>query len=362
MKKALITSILLLATNLYAQNDTLRFAIAGHGYGAHTGANIGLHQPFLDAIDRVPNRHEFLVLTGDIVRNSVTSSWNAVESELSTRNITSYYVRGNHDKGIPADTAFSKKHGGDFYYFKKDSVLFIALNSGQNSAKVSQEQIDFLNNTLQTEAPHVSHILIMFHFLLWNGEIRYKDISSNLGSQYSYLGSTANYWDDIHPILNGYSDKKIFVVAGDLGGRSYSIPAYYEQLGHISLVASGMGEINDENYLEWTFIHGNMNIDVIPLNENLPVKPIDDYQYYISTDIEHLSLETTVEIIQKEGGLFILTDSPTLVSIYNLNGQQVIFKQIDYQTFISTNMLASGTYLVKTSQGSMHGLKKVFVP
>lgn len=346
---------------LSAQNDTLRFAVAGHGYGAHFGSNNGLHPPFLDALDRVPNRHDFLILTGDIVRNSIPSSWSAVETELASRNMTSYYVRGNHDRNQPADTVFSEKHGGNYYYFIQDSVLFIALNSGQYNAYVAPAQIDFLAATLQNEAQNVKHILVMFHFLLWNGDIKYKDISSNLGSQYSYLNSTANYWSDIHPILTNYVNHNIYVVAGDLGGRSYSIPAYYENLGHIKLLASGMGEIDDENYLEWTLLNGKMQINVIPLDSNLPTKPITDYEYFGSTTIAETSSFTNW--LTPIGNNMFKSNYliPTQLTITNLSGQVVLQKSVNPNAIISIHNLPAGIYLIGSKQDYHNVVQKVHI-
>jgi len=346
---------------IQAQSDTLRFAIAGHGYGAHVGNNNGLHPPFLDALDRVPKRHEFLILTGDIVRNSLPNSWAAVETELISRNIESYYVRGNHDRGQPADTVFSVKHGGNYYYFSQDSVLFIALNSGQYNAYVAPTEIDFLNTTLQNEAEKAKHILVMFHFLLWNGDIKYKDISSNLGSQYSYLSSTANYWEDIHPILDNYVNHNIYVVAGDLGGRSYSIPAYYENLGHIKLIASGMGEIDDENYLEWTLINGNMHIDVIPLDSMLQTKPIEEFEYFSTNNIAEI--QKTNGFLRPIGNNHFqttLTENSQL-NITSLNGQLVSQQVIEPNGIINLSNLSPGIYLVSTVQGYHNIIQKVHI-
>lgn len=359
--------ITLLALTLFssltslAQNDTVRFAIAGHGYGAHAGSNQGLHTPFLNALDRVPNRHEFLILTGDIVRNSLPNSWAAVETELSSRNIESYYVRGNHDRGQPADTVFAVKHGDNYYSFSSDSVLFIALNSGQYNANVAPAEIDFLNTTLQNLASQAKHIVVMFHFLLWNGDIKYKDISSNLGSQYSYLKSTANYWDDIHPILNSYVNHDIYVVAGDLGGRSFSIPAYYEDLGHVKLIASGMGEINDENYLEWTLVNGNMQIDVIPLDSTLQTKPIEDYEYFGGNSIaEFQKTNNFLRPIGNNQFQITLTETSQL-NVASLNGQQVSQQVIEPSGILNLNNLSSGIYLVSTVQGYHSSTQKVHI-
>lgn len=345
--------------NIQAQNDTLRFAIAGHGYGAHAGNNNGLHPPFLGALDRVPNRHEFLILTGDIVRNSLPTSWDAVENELAVRNIPSYYVRGNHDRNQPADTVFAAKHGGNYYHFSQDSVLFIALNSGQYNANVAPTEIDFLNNTLQSEAGNAKHILVMFHFLLWNGDIKYKDISSNLGSQYSYLNSTANYWSDIHPILNNYVNHNIYVVAGDLGGRSYSIPAYYENLGHIKLIASGMGEIDDENYLEWTITNNHMQIDVIPLDSTLTTKSITEFEYFGTNRItEHNSQPNIIRALGNNMFQSNL-DKPLQLTITNIAGQVVAQKTMEAKELINLNNLSVGVYLVGSEQGYYNAVQKV---
>ena len=114
-------------------NSSYSFYVAGHAYGAHAGKNIGLHPPFLSKLTENKDSSVFaLFLTGDIVNQSTTASWNQVEKELSDLNLNSYYVMGNHDNNSVGYEVFRKKHGGAYYSFVYKNELFLVLNSTES--------------------------------------------------------------------------------------------------------------------------------------------------------------------------------------------------------------------------------------
>lgn len=358
-KHLLISLFCFLTCTANAQSDTFRIAVAGHTYGAHAGTNIGLYPEFLSTFNDHKNRYDYLVLTGDIVRNSTTNSWNTVAGELDAMGLPYYYVRGNHEKGSIATNVFTNKHGGNYYAFKEGNLLNVVLNSGQYSAQVSNEEITFLSNTLAAYQDSVDYIFVYFHFLLWNGDPKYIDIKSNLGSQHNYLKNTANYWADIHPVLNNYPNKAIHVIAGDLGGRSYSIPAYYENLGHIKLTASGMGEVPDENYLAYTFVNQQLvSTKVIPLDTTLPTRDISYYEYFATNLAE---LNENDDLLRVHGNtLMWLGNRDIELAVYQLNGQHVHTLRLEPQKELVLPVQETGIYLLCGIANNRLITKKVY--
>jgi hypothetical protein len=255
------------------------FMVAGHAYGAHTGTNIGLHPNFLNALSNGVNPDiRFLVLTGDIVNRSTTESWQQVEQELTARSLPSYYVMGNHDSNATGIAVFNAKHGNTYYSFTHQDELFIVLNSTETLMSISETQIEFLKNTLDAAGDTTENIFIFFHELLWNSHEKYKGVKSNDRSRYDQIKAYSNFWTEVFPILEQHADKKIYVMAGDVGGRPTAIPAFYDTWGNVTLLASGMGEIADENYLVADVYNDEtMGFRLIPLNGAITMKEIAFY-------------------------------------------------------------------------------------
>ena len=74
--------------------------------------------------------------------------------------------------------------------------------------------------------------------------------------------------------MDKHNDKNIFIIGGDVGSI---IPAVYDKLGHITLLASGMGQIRDENYLVVSINNSDIKLNLIPWNENNNLKKIETY-------------------------------------------------------------------------------------
>jgi hypothetical protein len=78
--------------------------------------------------------------------------------------------------------------------------------------------------------------------------------------------------------LSGISMKNIFVISGDVAGNPDAIPAFYDKWNHITLLSSGMGEVEDENYLlAKVFDDGNVEFELIALNTDDDIKDIEWY-------------------------------------------------------------------------------------
>ena len=65
--------------------------------------------------------------------------------------------------------------------------------------------------------------------------------------------------------------------AGDTGGRPDSVPAFYDTWGHVTLIASGMGEVSEENYLLVTVQGSSLSFRLIPLNPARELKSLENF-------------------------------------------------------------------------------------
>ncbi len=265
--------------SVYLPDSSYAFIVAGHAYGAHSGGNLGLHPAFLNSLDAgFDSNTAFFVFTGDIVNQSIPESWQQVENELAAYGLPSYYVMGNHDDNDIGWQVFEEKHGGTFYSFCSQSELFIVLNSTDPGRSISSDQIDFLDEQINQAGDTIRNIFIFFHEVLWNSHEKYIAVRANSRSRYDQIVGYSNYWEEIHPILSGKPDKNFFVLAGDVGGNPDAIATFYDTWDHITLIASGMGEVPDENYL---LIHvhtqDSIGFELVPLNTEMKLSDISYY-------------------------------------------------------------------------------------
>ncbi len=274
-------------SNANAQVDTsYAFIVAGHAYGSHDGVNIGLHPNLLNSLNSGFNSNAaFFVFTGDIVNKSTSESWQQVENELASYAIPYYYVMGTHDDNDIGYQVFKDKFGSPYYTWNSQTELFIVLNSTEEQRSISAKQIDFLREQINLAGDTIPNIFIFFHEILWNSHEKYVGIKSNSRSRYDNIVKYSNYWEEVHPILSGKPDKNFYIIAGDVGGNSDAIAAFYDTWDHITLLASGMGEVVDENYL-LIQVHSKDSIEpgLMPLNSDLSLPDIEYYSVPPATE------------------------------------------------------------------------------
>lgn len=269
-------ALILSACSTETSDTDYTFLVAGHTYGSHSGDNLGLDPDFLALFpEAIQPSDQFLVLTGDIVRKPSKSAWAQVESELSTLGIPSYYVMGNHGKSKHGRQVFQERHGGLYYSFVHDQDLFVVLNDQLDRGRISGDQLTFLRQTLR-DHPDSPHVFLFIHELIWTSRTpRYSDVRSNWGS-YDKLFET-NFWTELMPLFEESPDQTFVVIAGDVAGTRRAWPAFYEELGNVTLVASGLGEVQDENYLRISVSKLGVRFSLVPLNIDNGLLPLEQY-------------------------------------------------------------------------------------
>lgn len=269
-------------------SDSYSFIVASHAYGNPHGANTGLYPIFRQHLTSEKSEASFLIFNGDIIRDlNREESWDEVRSELAEIGLPYYLVLGNHDYSPYSRSLLTDIYGGTYYFFDIGSSRYIILDTQESFLSVSQSQLNFLKEKLDDS--QISKAFIFFHELLWNGNNSdYEHVMANFSSRSGYPPLTrANYWSEIHPVLNQHPEKKIYLFAGDLGGQADSIPAFYQELGHITLVANGMGAIENENYLNVVVSKEKVYLKLIPLREKNTLQPLE---FYTKENLRRISL------------------------------------------------------------------------
>lgn len=263
-----LSFIILFTITLQSQNISYSFIAAGHAYGSHNGDNIGLHPPFLNSLNNgFDSTIHFFVFTGDIINHSTQESWQQFENEINQYQLPYYCAMGNHDNNEVAHHFYNEKFGNHYYAFEYKGDRHIVLNSTEQDRSISAEQLEFLEMQLSLES-EVNNVFIYFHEVIWNSHQKYKDTRSNSRSRYDKVKDLSNYWTDVHPILEQYNDREFIIISGDVAGNPDAVPAFYDKWGHITLISSGMGEVEDENYLQVDVLDdGSVKFKLIALRE-----------------------------------------------------------------------------------------------
>ncbi len=214
------------------------FFIAGHTYGSPGVDNDGLHPAFKNKFDLIQSDGHigFGVLTGDIVITGTEQNWNEVDNDIIDLGLPVYFAAGNHD--MTDRVLFESRYGQTYYSFVHQSDLFIVLDPNLDEWNISDDQLQFLENALNSEAQNVNNIFVFFHQVLWwEPDNIYQNVTLN---SLAGRADTINFWNEIEPLFNGLS-KPVHMFAGDVGAFNTGSEFMYHQYENITLIASGMG-------------------------------------------------------------------------------------------------------------------------
>ena len=153
--------------------------------------------------------------------------------------------------------------------------MFLVLNSTLKERAISADQLSFVEQEIKRN-DELKRIFIFFHEVLWNSDEKYSEVLTNNRSRYYQIKEYSNYWQGLHPLLVE-TQKDIYIITGDVAGREDAIPAFYDKVDNVTLIASGMGEVREENYLKVKVYADSVQFKLIPLNSEVELKPLSYY-------------------------------------------------------------------------------------
>lgn len=248
MKLIITIAIFLFGIYSYGQNDSVlySFFVAGHTYGKPGVNNQGFHPPFKQKFNYIHSRPEIElgVLTGDIVSpNPISQDWDEIDADIELLGIPIYFAVGNHN--MENRPLFESRYGITYYYFIYQNDLFIVLDPNIDEWNISNEQLEFLQDVVNDNASSTDNIYVFFHQILWkeaDNQFNYIYWNSSAGR-----GDTVNFWTEVEPIFRSLPNE-VIMFAGDLG-TSWSTDVTYDHYDNITLIASGMGDEDGENFI-----------------------------------------------------------------------------------------------------------------
>ena len=199
----------------------LSFVVLGHIYPQINTDGFDL------ALEKIVDlKPDFIIFTGDMVKNGTLQEWDLLEEKLKVTKIPYYFVPGNHDVGSSnSRNLFIKRFNKLYFSFVKQNNLFVTLSTtnedykkiktGENGRvimggyEVDKGQVNYFKNALQNSKQY-KNVFIFTHHPLWLEHIS-TDISKT-NQIYDF-----NKWNrEIEPLL----PPNAFIWAGD--GYSYA--------------------------------------------------------------------------------------------------------------------------------------------
>ena len=146
--------------------DNFQFVIIGDRTGgANALGTFALAMPQINLL-----QPEFVINVGDMIEGylddaaALNAEWDEVDAMLSKLEMPFFRTIGNHDVSNPiSQQVWRERHGATYYQFVYKNVLFLVLDSEDNSRPVPppgmRESID-LYNRLQTEDPEAAQEML----------------------------------------------------------------------------------------------------------------------------------------------------------------------------------------------------------
>jgi len=369
MKNIFITTILILYSIVsYGQSPLYSFFVAGHTYGTPGVNNPGLHPPFKQKFSYIQSRTEikFGILTGDIVITSTEQDWDEVDADIDTLGLPVYFAVGNHD--MSDRELYENRYGSTYYYFKYENDLFIVLDPNIDHWNISGEQLEFLQNVLNDNAATSDNIYVFFHQVLWwdsNNQFYYIHCNS-----YDGRADSINFWTEVEPLFRNLPNE-VFMFAGDVGATYQASDVTYDHYDNITLISSGMGEPNGENFVVVNVnADKSVSYDLICLSDE-DINCLGDLTDYLVVD--HLDTTFNPAIIKKKLiSIFPnpVTDHLTVtthttqpfihIQVYDLAGRLLINNLYHNRPVINLDVsnLYNGLYTIKVFNDSIYSVTK----
>ena len=370
MKLLLISFLFFFTINsALAQNNPYSFFVAGHVYGKPGVNNTGVHPPFKQKFSYIQSRPEIIlgVFTGDIVfPNPVAQDWDEIDADIDTLGLPVYFAVGNHD--MENRPLYESRYGDTYYSFLLEGDLFIVLDPNIDEWNISGDQLTFFDTTLTNHADQVDNIFVFFHQLLWwESDNIYAGYNPN---SFAGRADSINFWSEIEPLAHQLSNNVVFIT-GDIGSAPWSSDFMYDNYDNITFIASGMGDVNGENFVVVNIDSTNsLSYDLICLGDT------DMNCFGELTDYQISEVISVNEIMDIKDNVTLFPNPAThsfniqfnreinaTVQIFDIKGQLLIEEKNDYNTLHQVNVthLNSGIYFVRISDENTNKVIKLIV-
>ncbi len=361
LKVSIIFVFWFLCVVTYAQNPSsaYSFFVAGHTYGSPGVNNKGFHPPFKAKFEYIQSRSEIKlgVLTGDIVSpNPKEKDWDEIDADIDLLGLPIYFAVGNHD--MENRTLYESRYGDTYYSFTFENDLFIILDPNLDSWSITGDQLSFLQNVVDNNYLSSRNVYVFFHQVMWRpGAEKYYHIQCN-----SYVGIKypLNFWTTVMPIFSTLPNQ-VFMFAGDIG-VSWASDVSYDLHKNVTLISSGMGDKNGENFIVVNILeNGNVDFDLICLSDTLNC--LGDLEDYLVVDDREVVIDELLIYPNPANGEFKISSyQDCKLQLFNINGQLVHEQKCTrFDRTVNVSSFQKGFYIVKVIYEKSETTRKIII-
>jgi hypothetical protein len=234
--------------------------VAGHAYGNPENYTKSLYPKFLKIMDSLTQKNSIdqLILTGDVVQDTLPEIWDKVKTELEELAVKDWKIaRGNHDLSAYMDQNIQRENHLALVH---GNSLLLILNTSNNGWGLDKVQADFVQKSVTQLPDSINQIMVFTHQLWWlKNSPKSFELDSIRPNSYALFDGEPDFWSTGFQSLQN-CDKDVYFFAGDLGVDP-QIESYYEDhYKNFHFFGSGMGSGEEDNLL------------MISIYQNQPVK------------------------------------------------------------------------------------------
>ena len=258
--------------------DSVRFIVAGHLYGAHSEATPIV--PAQTLIEFVPEINKLspnlFVALGDLAQYPSEESYQALHQNfLNEVNIPVLSAPGNHDFDN-GRLFYENEFGQTFYFLKYAQSQVIILDTEVANCFIIGGQKEMLENAIDTALndDDIQNVFVFFHKVLFlNGTLQLKEKPNGacrFGSNYTDLQNEI--------FIPAAQNKPVYLIAGDVGASGSNLSPFYNKYPEIDLytLAIGLGDSPNDALLQIDIDSNEVDFELIPIGGN-SFLPIESY-------------------------------------------------------------------------------------
>lgn len=250
------------------------FIVSGHFHGASTNTSTYPASTLLANIDTLNKlKPFFLVSLGDLfldVNNTYIEHYQ--KSLFNKLQMPLFNAVGNHDlsNGNMYETIYPKT----FFEFKKNTELFIVLNTELNDGSIKGEQFELLKNSInKAKKENLKNIFIFSHRPVWaEGSPKYSKLFN--GNTHSQFGSP-NFEKEIHPLLEA-STIPVYWISGSMADAPASFFYDKDKNSSVTFIQTAIRDLPRDAMLQVNVADGKILLKGISLTGQV-LEPIENY-------------------------------------------------------------------------------------
>lgn len=227
------------------------FIAWGHWYGSQLNWRSVLpSSTVLSTLDTMnAQKPLFIMAMGDIYRHTDSITFSNFQSlVLNKLTVPLFNTVGNHE--MESRAFYESNFGKTFYSFQLKNELYIILDSEIAACELEGEQLQFLQNKLDSVATmsQIKHVFIFSHKLMWiTLEKSFTSVFKDIHSDYECYNDTT-FKNQIYSQLLELSTKKVvYWLSGDYG---FSVFYHKVKEHNLTFLSCAINDSEEDAYLK----------------------------------------------------------------------------------------------------------------